>query len=71
MPNEKEEQLFGALNLKGEIAHITYVDIIVPLCKKATDAFATLVLTVLLRTSDKIILTKFVESGGATVLKNG
>ena len=69
MPNEKEEQLFGALNLKGEIAHITYVDNIVPLCKKATDAFATLVLTVLLRTSDKIILTKFVESGGATVLK--
>ena len=69
MPSMKEEALFGALNLRGEIAHINSVDNIIPLCKKATDAFACLMLSVLLRTNDSKILKTFLESGGASILK--
>ena len=69
MPTEKEELLFNMLDSNGEIKQARDVKDIVVLCKKCGDAFATLVMTILMRTKSSKILREFMECGGATVLK--
>ena len=56
MPTEKEELLFNMLDPNGEIKQIRDVKDIVVLCKKCGDAFATLVMTILMRTKSSKIL---------------
>ena len=69
MPTEKEELLFNMLGSNGEIKDIRDVKDIVVLSKKCGDAFATLIMTILIRTKSSKILREFMECGGATVLK--